>query len=414
MAGRLAAGDLAVRLPATAAAEIGALERAFNTMGSSLEASHNELRQLLEEQASLRRVATLVARAVSPSEVFDAVAREVARLLDSPATGLLRYEPDGTATVVALGGELARDRPIGGHFPLDAVATSIARTGRAARIETYEGAPGFVPSMARRLGLRFGVAAPIVVEGRLWGLIGASWTQPGSLPAGIEGRLTQFTELVGTAVANADSRSQLSASRARVVAAADDTRRRIERDLHDGTQQRLVSLALDLRSVEALVPSELIDVRTQVSRVVDGLRGALNDLQEISRGIHPAILSNGGLGPALKALARRSPVPVQLGLPPDPRVPESVQVAVYYLVSEALTNVAKHAYASGVHINVDVADAVVQVSISDDGVGGARPDKGSGLIGLRDRIDALGGTIDIASPEGKGTALMVKIPLAEP
>jgi signal transduction histidine kinase len=415
MAGRLAAGDLAVRLPETGAAEIGALERAFNTMGSSLEESHNELRLLLEEQAALRRVATLVARAVSPSEVFEAVASEVARLLDAPATGLCRLEPDGTATIVALGGELARDLPVGSRFPVGGgvVVTSVARTWRAARIESYEKLPGLVGAVARRLGLRFGVVAPIVVEGRLWGLVGASWTQPGPLPAGIEGRLTQFTELVGTAVANADSRAELSASRARVVAAADDTRRRIERDLHDGTQQRLVSLALDLRSAEAAVPPEMVELRTQLSRVVKGLTGAVDDLREVSRGIHPAILSQGGLGPALKTLARRSTVPVELGLPPDRRLPERVEVAVYYLVSEALTNVAKHAHASVVHVGVDVDDAALQVSVQDDGVGGARPEQGSGLIGLRDRIDALGGTIAVASPEGKGTTLRVKIPLRE-
>jgi CHASE3 domain sensor protein len=187
MAGQLAAGDLAVRLPETGAAEIGSLERAFNTMGRSLETSHNELRLLLEEQAALRRVATLVARAVSPPEVFEAVAREVARLLDAPATGLLRFEPAGTATIVALGGELARDLPLGNSFSVadDIVPRSVARAGHAVRIESYEDLPGLVPSVACRLGLRSGVAAPIVVEGQLWGVIGASWTRPGRLPVGI-------------------------------------------------------------------------------------------------------------------------------------------------------------------------------------------------------------------------------------
>jgi signal transduction histidine kinase len=413
MAGRLAGGDLAVRLPETGAAEIGALERSFNTMGSSLETSHNELRVLLEEQAALRRVATLVARAVSPAEVFEAVAGEVARLLEAPATGLLRYEIDGTGTVVALGGRLAQDLPIGTRLPLEPAtpAMSVLRTGRAVRIESYDSASGVASAVARQLGLRFGVAAPIVVEGRAWGLISASWTQPGRLPDGLEGRLTQFTELVATAVANADSRAELSASRARVVAAADETRRRIERDLHDGTQQRLVSLALDLRSAEAAVPSPLAGLRAQLSHVVEGLTGTMEDLQEISRGIHPAILSKGGLAAALRTLARHAVVPVGLDVPADLPLPESVEVAVYYLVSEALTNVARHAHASQMHVGLAADDDVVQVCVRDDGVGGARPERGSGLIGLRDRVEALGGTIDITSPEGQGTTLRVKIPL---
>jgi len=415
MAGRLAGGDLAVRLPETGTAEIGALEHAFNTMGNSLETSHNELRLLLEEQAALRRVATLVAQAVPPTELFEAVACEVAGLLDAPLTTLLRCQPDDTATILGSWGELARDLPVGTRYPLqtDEPAALVLRTGRAARIESYADAYGVVPEIILQLGLRYGVTGPIVVEGRLWGLIGASWTEPGRLPIGIEGRLTQFTELVATAIANADSRAELIASRARVVAAADETRRRIERDLHDGTQQRLVSLALDARAAEASVPPELVELRAQLSQLAEGLTSAVDDLQEISRGIHPAILSQGGLRAALKTLARRSPVPVKLDLSADRRLPQNVEVAVYYLVSEALTNVAKHAHASVVHVDLEAEDTLLQLSVRDDGVGGAHPEQGSGLIGLRDRIEALGGKIDIASPEGKGTALLVKIPLAD-
>jgi signal transduction histidine kinase len=387
----------------------------MGTMESSLEASRDELRLLLEEQAALRRVATLVARAVSPSEVFDAVAREVAQLLDAPATGLLRYEPDGTGTVMANWGELAGALPVGSRYRLEdsSVAPSVLRTGRPARVESYEDAPGANPALARQLGVRFGVFGPIIVEGRLWGMIGTVWTEPGRLPAGIEDRLTQFTELVATAIANADSRVHLNDSRARVVAASDETRRRIERDLHDGTQQRLVSLALDVRAAEAAVPSEMVELKAQLSQVAEGLAGALDDLQEISRGIHPAILSQGGLGAALRTLARRSAVPVELDLSADTQLPESVEVAVYYLVSEALTNAAKHAHASVVHVDLEAEDSVVQLSVRDDGVGGARPEQGSGLIGLRDRIEALGGTLDLVSPKEEGTTLLVKIPLAD-
>jgi signal transduction histidine kinase len=340
----------------------------------------------------------------------------VAGLLDAPLTTLLRYQPDDTATILGSWGELARDLPVGTRYPLqsDEPAAFVLRTGRAARIESYADAYGVVPEIILQLGLRYGVTGPIVVEGRLWGLIGASWTEPGRLPMGIEGRLTQFTELVATAIANADSRAELIASRARVVAAADETRRRIERDLHDGTQQRLVSLALELRAAEATVPSELVELRAQLSHAAEGLSGAVDDLREISRGIHPAILSKGGLGAVLRTLARRSPVPVELDLPSDRRLPEGVEVALYYVASEALTNVTKHARASAVHLRLEIEDRAVRLSIRDDGVGGARPEQGSGLIGLRDRVEVLGGTIGITSPQGGGTTLIVEIPLADP
>jgi signal transduction histidine kinase len=219
--------------------------------------------------------------------------------------------------------------------------------------------------------------------------------------------------MVATAIANADSRAELIASRARVVAAADETRRRIERDLHDGTQQRLVSLALEVRAAELSVPPELVELKAQLSRVAEGLTGAVADLLEIARGIHPAILSQGGLGAALRTLARRSSIPVQLDLSEKAPVPESIEMALYYVVSEALTNAAKHAHASVVHVAFDADQAVVQLSVRDNGVGGARCAQGSGLLGLRDRIAALGGKFDITSPEGKGTTLLVKIPLPD-
>jgi signal transduction histidine kinase len=207
------------------------------------------------------------------------------------------------------------------------------------------------------------------------------------------------------------SRAELAASRARIVTAADETRRQIERDLHDGVQQRLVSLALVQRSAEAMVPDELPEVRAQLSRVVDGLTGALDELREISRGIHPAILAHGGLGAALKTLARRSAVPVELEVNTGTRPPEPVETAVYYVVSEALTNTAKHAQATEVHVVVEERDDVLEVSIRDDGRGGADPHRGSGLMGLTDRIDALGGTIEVVSPVGEGTTLLITLPI---
>jgi PAS domain S-box-containing protein len=209
------------------------------------------------------------------------------------------------------------------------------------------------------------------------------------------------------------SRAELAASRARIVTAADETRRRIERDLHDGVQQRLVSLALAQRTAESMVPPELRELQAQLSRVADGLAGALEELQEISRGIHPAILARGGLGPALKSLARRSAVHVELEVRAETRLPEPVEVAAYYVVSEALTNTAKHAHASAVHVAVEARDGVLELSIRDDGSGGADTTRGSGLIGLADRVDALGGAIDVASPVGQGTTLLITLPIEE-
>jgi signal transduction histidine kinase len=209
------------------------------------------------------------------------------------------------------------------------------------------------------------------------------------------------------------SRAELTASRARIVTASDQARRQIERDLHDGVQQRLVSLALAQRSAEAIVPPERYDLQAQLSQVVDGLAGAIEELQEISRGIHPAILAQGGLAPALKTLARRSAVPVELDVRAKTRLSEPVEVAVYYVVSEALTNTAKHAHASAVHVAVDARDGLLELSIRDDGSGGADPARGSGLIGLTDRVDALGGTIEVASPIGEGTTLLIRLPIEE-
>jgi signal transduction histidine kinase len=211
----------------------------------------------------------------------------------------------------------------------------------------------------------------------------------------------------------AERTAELAASRARIVTAADEMRRRIERDLHDGVQQRLVSLGLAMRAAEATVDPELPESHAELSEIVNGLAGALEDLQEISRGIHPAILASGGLAPALKTLARRSAVPVELEVRAVKRLPEPVEVAAYYVVSEALTNTAKHAHASVAHVSVEACPGVLMLSIRDDGSGGAEPTRGSGLIGLTDRVETLGGTIEVASPVGKGTTLRVTLPIED-
>jgi signal transduction histidine kinase len=242
----------------------------------------------------------------------------------------------------------------------------------------------------------------------LWGVLGAATSLAEPLPPDAEARLVSFGELVATAIANADSRAQLMASRARIVAAADETRRRIERDLHDGAQQQLVTLMLDLQLVQADAPPEL---GGGLSRIAERVSDVLDQVREISRGIHPALLSELGLTGALQALARRSALPVELDLRTGRRLPDQVEVAAYYAVSEALANAAKHALASVVHVELDTPDTAVRLAIRDDGIGGADPAKGSGLTGLRDRIEAVGGTFDVTSPAGGGTTLLIEIPV---
>jgi signal transduction histidine kinase len=413
MAHRLASGDLSTRMPTTGVAEIGVLEKSFNTMASSLQRSQSELANLLEEQATLRRVATLVAEGTPPEEVFPAVNEEVARLLDVDGTRLVRYESDGTATIVASWGE-PTIVPAGTIIAPDGrnIASLVRSSGRPARIEDYEDASGSAASIARERGVRSAVGAPITVEGRLWGAMAAFSKADKPLPSGIELRLADFTDLVGTAIANTQARVDLTASRARVVAATDEIRRRIERDLHDGTQQRLVSLALEVRSTQASVPNTQPQLRIELADIADGLVAALDDLREISRGIHPALLARGGLGPVLKALARRSPLPVELDINLDGRLPDHVEVAAYYVVAEAFTNAAKHARATAIWVAADVVDGRLRLTVRDDGIGGADPANGSGLTGLTDRVEALGGTITVHSPPGEGTTLQIWLPLS--
>jgi signal transduction histidine kinase len=265
--------------------------------------------------------------------------------------------------------------------------------------------------VARELGVRSTVGCPITVEGRLWGLIGVNSARPEPLPADTEARLADFAELVATAIANTEAQAALTASRARIVATADQTRRRIERDLHDGAQQRLVSLALRLRGAAAAIPPEQDEVHQELASVGSDLDEVLGELRELSRGIHPAILSEGGLGPALRTLARRSVVPVELRVGSEGRLPERVEVTAYYVAAEALTNVAKHAGASMVQVEVDSDDGLVRLSIRDDGLGGADPARGTGLVGLKDRVEATGGTLRVQSRPGQGTALLVELPI---
>jgi signal transduction histidine kinase len=368
---------------------------------------------LAAEQTALRRVATLVARGVSPADVFTAVVEEVGWLLPVEYTLLGRYEPDDMVTFVAGWGRAGPLFPNGARLLLGGnnLATSIAQTGRADRIDSWTERSGPLGDALCERGVRWSVGTPIMVEGRLWGLMAAGSIGEQHLRPDTEARLAQFTELSAMAIANAESRVALAASRARVVAAADEVRRRIERDLHDGTQQQLVSLMLAVRAARATERPKLDEVRTQLERTERGLAGVLKELREISQGIHPAVLSRGGLGPALRVLAHRSALPVQLDLQTERRLPAHIEVAAYYVVSEALTNAAKHAHASTVKVDLKVHSALVQLAIRDDGVGGANLGQGSGLIGLRDRVEALGGILQLTSPTGSGTTLFIEIPV---
>jgi signal transduction histidine kinase len=367
-----------------------------------------ELRGFADEQAALRRVATLVARAAPPEEVFTAVTEEAGRLLDADLVSMNRYDPGGMVTVLAARPAILTPQwSLGGRN----VSTLVVQTGRPARIDDYAEAsgPGAVPTW--EWGVRSAVGAPITVEGRLWGVMFVASRHKRALPAGTEDQLAGFTELAATAIANAEAQAALRASRARIVAAADATRRRIERDLHDGAQQRVVSLALQLRAAQADMPTGATGLDAQLDRIGTELTGLLNELREFARGIHPAILAEGGLGPALRTLARRSPIPVELDMRAPGRLPESAEVCAYYVVSEALANAAKHSRAAAISVHVTADDDLLNVRVGDDGAGGARLGAGTGLIGLKDRVEALGGHFTLHSQPGAGTTVTAQLPL---
>ena len=372
--------------------------------------AEQRLHELADTQASMRRLAMLVARGESPEAVFAAVTREALRHFGNGTARMIRFELDGTATLVANEGTTAPHVRVGERwegYPPTGLTATVWRTGRAARVDDYRDILGGEPYLAE--GLRSAVAMPVHVQGRLWGMIAVGSGQ-GPLPPDTEQRMTDFTELVATAVANAQSRAELMTSRARIVAASDEARRRIERDLHDGAQQRLVALALRLR-MAAEPSTEPGELRTEMADAAAELMGVIDDLREISRGIHPAILSKAGLRPALRALGRRSVVPLELDVRVDGRLSEPVEAGVYFVVSEMLANAEKHARASVVEVGAETSDGRLRVRVRDDGIGGADPMRGSGLLGLKDRIEALGGTFSVHSPVGCGTTVTCELPV---
>lgn len=373
-----------------------------------------EAAALAEQQAALRRVATLVARGVNISDVYPTAVTELSSGLGIDNVVLLQYATDDAWVLLASHDEQGVSKMrIGERISLggECVAAMIMRIGAPARLDSYEGASGPTAERMRQLGIRSAVGAPIIVDGSIWGALVIGSSLADILPPETEARIGDFADLVAIAISNAETRAELTASRARIVTAGDQARRRFERDLHDGAQQHVVSLGLELRAVEASIPPEQQDLRDRLSDVVAGLTSVSTELQQLSRGIHPGILSKNGLGPAIKTLARRSAVPVALDLEVDRRMPESVEVAGYYVVAEALTNAAKHSQASEVRILATAEDDELRLSISDDGIGGAVAGRGSGLIGLKDRVEALAGRLHVSSPAGSGTTLAVTIPL---
>ena len=372
-----------------------------------------ELEALAGEQAALRRVATLVASGAPPRRVFEQVTEEVARLLGMPGASVMRYDGERTATVV--GGwsdDGVLSLPLGSTFDLDGdtVVARVLRSGGPQRVERYADAHGDLAATLQRSGYRAAVAAPIVVAGELWGAVAAGTRSDEPLRPGVEKQLCDFGDLVAQALANADAHEQLAASRARIVEAGDAERRRLERNLHDGAQQRLVSLALDLRMIDATLEKDPPKARTILEGAQNQLAQGLDELRELARGIHPAVLTDRGLGPALESLAIRAPLPVEITAMPEERLAGPVEAAAYYVVAEAITNIAKYAQASHATVSVHRDNGCATVTVADDGIGGADPSKGSGLRGLADRLEALNGRLDVESSVAHGTRISAEIP----
>jgi PAS domain S-box-containing protein len=384
------------------------------TLQAELQERVAELARLADEQAALRRVATLVAREPAPEAVFQAVTKEASRLLGAQSGAMLCYDEDASVgTIVGRWDEAGRQGfPVGTRLPIegDSLSVTVRASGRAGRIDDYSAVSGEIARRMRDQGFRSVVAAPVVVAGRVWGLLVASTHRPEPLPEGAEERLESFAELVGLALASTEARNELAASRARIVEAADDARRRLERDLHDGAQQRLVAVSLSMRLARARLEKDPESAGKLLDQAAEQLSQGLEQLRELARGIHPAVLTDRGLLPSLESLASRTPFPVELDVV-DERFAHPVEVAVHYLVSEALTNAAKYANPTVVRVTVAREGDDLLAAISDDGRGGADPAAGTGLRGLADRVEALGGRLRVDSPPGKGTTVRARLPL---
>jgi signal transduction histidine kinase len=384
-------------------------------MSADRTAAVAHLAEVEAEQAALRRIAALLARSVPAEEVFEAVVDEVRSLMGVEAASLVRYEADETATVLAHSAEADARVAVPDKLSTegDNVTGLVFRTGRPARVDDYAKASGGEHVRRfREAGVRSAVGAPVLLRERVWGFLGV-YSLQGPLAPDTEARLADFAALVAGALANVQAWSELEASRVRIISAADEARRRVRRDLHDGAQQRIVALALKARMLAQSEAAQTAGLDGELRSLEVDLTGVLEELRTIASGLHPAALSHGGLAPALSTLARRSPVPVVLDLRLEGGVAESVEVAAYYVVAETLTNTTKHAEASRVEVTVELREGRLRVCVRDDGVGGADPAGGSGLVGLKDRIEAFGGTMTLDSPSGGGTTLVAQLPLPE-
>ncbi len=369
------------------------------------------LQGMAEEQAALRRVATAVAAEMEPERLFGLVAEEVGRALDAGIGNILRYSGDGTALVMGVWSEGAEAIPVGTTLVLDGdtIAPTIWRTHRPARYDSLEGRTGSLVDTLRSTGIKAAVGAPVFVAGDLWGAVIIS-SDDAPFPPEAEFRVGDFADLAAQAIANAHAREELAASRMRIVEASDAERRRLERNLHDGAQQRLVATSLSVRMAARRVTDDPA-LRAMLDGAGDELLLALEELRELARGLHPAVLSDHGLYAAVEAVAERAPLPVTVDVPVDERLPETVEAAAYFVVCEALTNVAKYAHASAARVRVERSDGHATVEVVDDGVGGADERGGSGLRGLADRVEALGGRLVVTSPVGEGTAVRARLPV---
>jgi PAS domain S-box-containing protein len=399
-------------LPADTEARLAAFTELIATAISNIQA-RDDLHGLADEQAALRRVATLVARGTDSAAVFEAVCAEMGELIGATGVNLVHFTPDGFNVTMAGWSVCDTHVPTGTRLPIgaDTINGLIHRTVAPARFDSYEESSSELAAVIRQCGIRSEVGAPVIVEGKVWGALIAGTDSDELLPAGAELRVASFAELIATAVSNATTRSELIASRARIVTASDEARRRIERDLHDGAQQRLVALGLDLQAVEMSIPPDLQEARSGLERVQREIEAVLEGVRELSQGLHPALLSQGGLGPSLRALARRSPIQVNLDVVVEKRPPETIETAAYYVVSEALTNAAKHSEATEMSVTVASAGNALRVTIADNGIGGAEASAGSGLVGLIDRVEALGGRFALDSPLNEGTRISIELPL---
>jgi signal transduction histidine kinase len=370
------------------------------------------LNQVAEEQAALRRVATMVAGGSSPEAVFVQVAEEVGRLLRVDAAAIQRYDPDGYATVVGNWGTLGDAFRIGARLKLDgdSIIALVYRTAQPVRVDSYERATGSAVARAREVGLRSGAGSPIVVDGRLWGAMGIATSREEPVPLGAEWRVAQFTELVAMAISNIQARSDLAASQARVVATADEGRRRVVRDLHDGAQQRIVQMVVTLELAKRAFQEIEGEAAALVDEALEQAQQAHEELRELAHGILPAVLTHGGLRAGVDSVVRRLDLPVQVDIPAE-RFQADTEASAYFIVAEALTNVVKHAHATRAEVTASVEDGTLHLQVRDDGIGGADPD-GHGLVGMSDRVTALGGRLKIESPASGGTLVAATLRLS--